>query len=318
MARKPRIHLPGSHYHVMLRGNSGEDVFFCEEDYYYLCFLIQEGIDKYSHRVHAFCYMNNHIHLLIQVSEISLSKIIQNLAFRYTRWINYKMKRVGHLFQGRYKAILIDSDSYLLQLVKYIHLNPVKANLTKYPEEYHWSSHWAYLGRKNIPWLTTGYVLSQFSKYPHIARSYYQAFINENLYENNREVYEKGNYEGRLLGDDTFICKTLQSVGEATPATITIENLIRIICNFFEVEPSNLVRKGRQRNYTKIRCIIAYFVNETATLSLSNLAKVLNRDSSTLSAQAFKIKNSCHYDRKLEQDIKKIKELVFYNANMQA
>ena len=88
MARKARIHIPGGLYHVMLRGNGGQDIFFCPEDRYRLFILIQEGIERFGHRVHAFCLMGNHIHLAIQVSDIPLSRIMQNLSFRYTRWIN--------------------------------------------------------------------------------------------------------------------------------------------------------------------------------------------------------------------------------------
>ncbi len=100
----------------MLRGNGGQDIFFCPEDRYHLFILMQEGIERFGHRVHAFCLMSNHIHLVIQVSDIPLSRIMQNLSFRYPRWVNSRHKRMGHLFQGRYKALLVDGDSYLLEL----------------------------------------------------------------------------------------------------------------------------------------------------------------------------------------------------------
>jgi len=107
MARKPRVHISGGFYHVMLRGNGGADVFFNEEDRYRFYLLIQEGVERYGHRVHAFCLMSNHVHLVIQVGEISLSRIMQNLSFRYTRWVNGRQKRIGHLFQGRYWSMRI-------------------------------------------------------------------------------------------------------------------------------------------------------------------------------------------------------------------
>jgi REP element-mobilizing transposase RayT len=107
--------------------------------------------------------MTNHIHLAVQVDDISLSKIIQNLSFRYTRWINKCRKRIGHLFQGRYKAILVDADSYLLELVRYIHLNSCRAGIVNDPKDYPWSGHRTYLGEEQLPWLTTDWILSQFS-----------------------------------------------------------------------------------------------------------------------------------------------------------
>ena len=85
-----------------------QDIFFSDSDRYHMCFLLQEGIEKYGRRIHGFCFMKNHIHLLVQVGEISLSKIMQNVSFRYSQEINYKYNKVGRLFQGRFKAILID------------------------------------------------------------------------------------------------------------------------------------------------------------------------------------------------------------------
>lgn len=111
MARKPRIHLSGGLYHVIFRGNGGQSVFLNDEDRYRFYLLLQEGTCRFGYRVHAFCLMTNHIHLVLQVSETPLSRGMQNLSFRFTKWINWRQKRTGHLFQGRYKAVLVDGDS---------------------------------------------------------------------------------------------------------------------------------------------------------------------------------------------------------------
>ena len=158
MARKPRVHCPGALYHVMLRGNGGQEIFFSQEDRFRFYLLVQEDIERYGHKVHAFCLMTTHVHLAIQVGEIGLPRIIQNLAFRYTRWGNWRQSRTGHLFQGRYKAVLVDADTYLLELTRYIHLNPVRSGIVRIPEDYPWSGHRAYLGLETIPWLTTEWV----------------------------------------------------------------------------------------------------------------------------------------------------------------
>ena len=160
MARKPRLHYPGACYHVILRGNAGNAVFFDKEDRSRFFFLLQEGIERYKHRIHAYCLMTNHVHMAIQVGEVPLSRIIQNISFRYTRYMNSRKKQVGHLFQGRYKALLIDADSYLLELVRYVHNNPVRAGMVDTCEKYPWSSHKAYLGHELVPWLTMDWVLS--------------------------------------------------------------------------------------------------------------------------------------------------------------
>ena len=110
--------------------------------------LLQEGYQRFDHRIHAFCLMSNHVHLAIEVGAIPLAPIMQNISFRYTRWINQRQKRMGHLFQGRYKALLVDQENYLSALIRYIHLNPIRAGVVKELVEFPWSSHLAYLGKR--------------------------------------------------------------------------------------------------------------------------------------------------------------------------
>ena len=98
MARKPRVHYPTALYHVTLRGNGGQEIFFSQEDRFRFYLLLQEGIERYGHSIHAFCLMTNHVHLAIQVGDITLARIIQNISFRYTRWVNWRQSRTGHLF----------------------------------------------------------------------------------------------------------------------------------------------------------------------------------------------------------------------------
>lgn len=116
MARGNRIHSPGAFYHVMLRGNNGQNIFFSNWDRIKLCFLLQEGVERFGHRIHCFCFMSNHIHLAIEVAEVPLSRIVQNFAFRYSQYFNRKQRRIGHLFQRRFKSVLIDAQGYLVPL----------------------------------------------------------------------------------------------------------------------------------------------------------------------------------------------------------
>ena len=135
MARKPRIHFPSAVYHVILRGNAGDPIFFSDLDRYRLYLIFQYAVERFNCRIHAFCLMRNHAHIVVQTGDIPLSRIMQNISLRFTKWINYSQSRTGHLFQGRYKALLIDADSYLLELVRYIHLNPVRAGIVAATDE---------------------------------------------------------------------------------------------------------------------------------------------------------------------------------------
>ena len=123
----------------MLRCNGGQDIFFLDQDRYRWSLLIQEGVERHRHRIHGFCLMTNHAHVAIQVGETPLAKILQNPSFRYTQWVNRRRCRMGHLFQRRYKQVLADGEAYLLELVRYIHLNPARAGLLIAPDEYLWT-----------------------------------------------------------------------------------------------------------------------------------------------------------------------------------
>ena len=236
MARKPRVHYPAALYHVILRGNGGQEIFFGQEDRFRFYLLLQEGIERYGHQVHAFCLMTNHVHLAIQVREVGLPRIIQNLAFRYTRWVNWRQNRTGHLFQGRYKTVLIDADSYLLELTRYIHLNPVRSGMVRRAEDYPWSGQRAYLGLETIPWLTTDRVLSMFSGRRDRARRTYRGFVEEGKEEGHQGEYGKGSeIDSRILGDMVFIDKVLGQSQERLKRRVTVEEIVSRVCKEFSL-----------------------------------------------------------------------------------
>jgi REP element-mobilizing transposase RayT len=210
MARKPRLHIPGASYHVILRGNARDDIFFADEDRNRFYLLLQEGVERFGHRIHAFCLMTNHVHLAVQVGDVPLSKIMQNVSFRYTRWVNWRKNRTGHLFQGRHKAFLVDTDEYLLQLIRYIHLNPVRVGLTKLPVDYRWSSHLAYLGKEVLPWLATDWALSHFAPTNGKARQGFARFVADGIAEVHRpEFHGHGMTDSCCIGEDRFVEQAL-------------------------------------------------------------------------------------------------------------
>lgn len=283
MARKPRLHENGGVYHVMLRGNGGQAIFFDDEDHTHFYFLLEQGIARYGHRIHGFCLMSNHVHLAIQVGEEPLAKIMQNLSFRYTRWINRKQKRIGHLFQGRYKAIMVDRDVYLLELVRYIHLNPVRAKLVRQPQNYAWSGHRAYLGQEALAWLNTDWVLSQFSTRLAGSRKRYETFLHEGRSEGRREEFHcGGDNDQRVLGDDRFVEKVLHM--SCAPAKhITLDKLIKIVCHEYRLAESDLAAVGRKRQASEARCIIGCLAQKSGQITLTEVGKRFGRDVTTLS-----------------------------------
>ncbi len=230
----------------MLRGNGGQDIYFDDDDRQHFYLLMQQGIARYGHRIHGFCLMTNHVHLVVEVGAQPLAKIMQNLSFRYTRWVNKKHKRIGHLFQGRYKAILVNRDHYLLELVRYVHLNPVRAKLVRQTHLYRWSGHRTYLGRETLPWLITEVVLGQFGMRLGTSRKRYEIFIGEGYSEGRRdEFHSGGNDDGRVLGDARFTRRILNTPVTA-PRAVTLDRLIRTVCREYNLTDKMLASAGRQ------------------------------------------------------------------------
>jgi len=282
MARKPRLHVPGGLYHVMLRGNGGQDIFFDHEDRYHLYLLIQHGVERYGHRIHGFCCMTNHIHLAIQVADDPLSGIMQNLSFRYTRWINKKQARTGHLFQGRYKAILVDADHYLLELVRYIHLNPVRAGRVENPQDYAWSGHRAYLGMETLPWLETDWVLSQFAKRLKTCRHRYEVFISAGKEEGYRQEFHHGGEDGRVLADDRFLEQVLGKKVHSLP-DVSLDDIVAYVSAEYGVSEEELRGPSRNHRVSEARAVIGWLSRRLRASSITDVALYFQRAPSTFS-----------------------------------
>jgi REP element-mobilizing transposase RayT len=199
VARLPRIEYSGALYHVLARGNQRRDVFHDDADR--AKYLGKLAAYKQRHRfvLYAYVLMTNHVHLLIETRDVSLAKIMQGIHQSYTQYYNRRYQTVGHVFQGRYKAVVCARDSYLLELVRYIHLNPVRAKLVADPADYRWSTHRSYIGMEAESSVDTQPVLAQFADRPSEARRRYRAFVGAAGSGESRPEYYQ-----RVLGDETF------------------------------------------------------------------------------------------------------------------
>jgi putative transposase len=310
MARKPRIHYPGAFYHVMLRGNGGQDIFSSDTDLIRFNLLLQEGVERYQHRIHAFCLMRNHVHLVIQVGQVSLSRIMQNVSFRYTRHFNKYQKRIGHLFQGRYKALLVDSDSYLVELVRYIHCNPIRSGIVSKLDDYSWSSHTAYLGKTVIPWLTKEIVLTQFAKNTNKAIKLYENFVQMGIAEKHRQEFHSGMCDGRILGNDSFSEKALSLAEKKSSRKITFSQIINAVVKEYGITERSLSEPGKTRLFAEARAVAAFLVQEEEHLSLTDLGKLLNRDLAALSRAASRIRDRLRVNSKLAKRVSSLREKI--------
>jgi REP element-mobilizing transposase RayT len=178
MARPLRIELSGGLYHITSRGDRREDIYFSDADRETWLTLLAQVCERFNWLCHAYCLMTNHYHLVIETPEGNLAKGMRQLNGVYTQWLNRTHARIGHVFQGRYKAILVEKDSYLLELARYVVLNPVRAGMVNNVGDWQWSSYPAMIGQTPLPiWLQTDWILAQFSSHRDRARLGYQDFV---------------------------------------------------------------------------------------------------------------------------------------------
>lgn len=165
MARQWRIEYAGAIYHVLSRGNSGQEIFRSKDDRQLFLDLLAKLVERFDIEVHAYVLMGNHYHLLLKTKHANLSRAMQWFGTSYTRKFNLKNSTGGHLFQGRFKSILVENDTYLLRLSCYIHRNPVRAGIVERLADYQWSSYgfYAYKKKKVPAWLTIKTILNQLS-----------------------------------------------------------------------------------------------------------------------------------------------------------
>jgi REP element-mobilizing transposase RayT len=203
MSRPLRIEFPGAYYHIMNRGLAYQDVFADRSDRELFLNLLSECHEMWGIRVIAYCLLSNHYHLLIQTPQGNLSRVMRHVDGLYTQHFNRRQKRDGPLFRGRYKAIVVDAEEYLMAVARYIHHNPVAAGLVRSPERYEWSSCRLYLEERRRPvWLDTDQLLGRFP--PKDRRKAFVAFMRSKI-EGPLETFYRSGRMLPVLGSDIFI-----------------------------------------------------------------------------------------------------------------
>ncbi|MBX9868677.1 MAG: transposase [Burkholderiaceae bacterium] len=182
MSRPLRLELAGGLYHITSRGDRREDIFLDDDDREYWLATLAQVCQRHHWVCHAWCQMSNHYHLIIETVEANLSQGMRQLNGVYTQSMNRKHRRVGHVFQGRYKAIMVEKDAYLLELARYVVLNPIRARMVKDINDWRWSSYPAMIGiEASPPWLQTNWLLGQFGKQRKRAIARYMDFVREGV-----------------------------------------------------------------------------------------------------------------------------------------
>jgi REP element-mobilizing transposase RayT len=282
MPRSLRLHVPGAFYHVTLRGNHRQDIFFARRDRLLFEELTAEVLERFCARLHAYCWMTNHVHMLLQVGDTPLGRLMLRIAGRYARSVQRHLGTTGHLFEKRYYPVLVDADEHLLGLLRYIHLNPVRSQLVKHPSAYPWSSHHAYLGRVTQPWLTTDFALRMFHLERKGAIDAYAHFVDQGLASDcPSPLLECNSSDKRILGSDDFAGKLLGAAWKSRSRT-TLSELVEVACREFSVTEEELRSPSCERRLTKGRAWVAHQAVVQRIASLSTVARHFNRSEAAL------------------------------------
>jgi len=324
MARPLRIEFPGAFYHVMNRGNTGMDIFESERDREKFLEYVGKAVVRYEIKVHTYCLMSTHYHILIETPHANLSQVIKWINVSYSIYFNRKRRRCGHLFQGRFKAVLVDADQYLKHLSRYIHLNPVRAGMVGHCKDYRWSSYPVFGGYVKSPeWFKTDWLLSLFGDRG-IANKRYREFV-ESVQNEKIENPSDDIVSGAILGGVDFVnwvkktflskesdSKEMPQLKSLKPRP-TPDDLIQVVSEEFGCERESILRKGKKRNFA--RDLAIYLCREMMGETGVGLGRHFGGISG--SGIVFKynqIANQIESDRKLKGRVNRIRKQILNSA----
>lgn len=277
MSRPLRLQYPNAWYHVMNRGRRGEAVFQSRGDYQCFIDILHEAVELFSFRISAYCLMANHYHMLVQTPDANLSRAMRHINGVYTQRFNSQHGYDGQLFRGRYKAILVSEDRYLLQLVRYIHKNPVRAGIAVNPEQYVWSSHRAYLSKaKKWEWLHKQFILSMLAENSKHGLELYRSFMAE---DEDKTFLDQMSLKRlpSVLGDNQFV-NTIKErffegkrhieVPESKRLAPEVTDIINAVCDYYGMDKAQL-HAAKRGNVNEARNMAVYLLRYFRGESLS-------------------------------------------------
>jgi len=315
VSRPLRIEYPGAFYHVTSRGNERKMVFQSTRDREKYLSYLESAHDRYGAIVHVYCLMGNHYHLLLETPRGNLSKILHHINGAYTTYFNIKRSRSGHLFQGRFKGILVEKDAYCKELSRYIHLNPVRAGLVKTPSEYPWSSYRYFIGKDRRPeWLTTELVLGDFGGEERKRYRGYREYVERG---ETRELESplKRVVASTFLGSEEFIndikTKYLERMKIDKRNIPSIKKVFRGP-SFEDIEKEVVKVLGKDRTFYKKICI--YMSHQYSGMRLDEVGAHFGMKGGAVSQLSRRLKEAIRGDKELGEILGKIKKEALLNV----
>jgi putative transposase len=287
MGRPNRIQFSGACYHIMLQGNNRQDIFLGNQDRRFFQSLLKGYKDRYGLKVYAYCLMANYVHLLIETAQPNLSKVMQGFNTAYTKYFNQKHNTIGHVFQGRYKALLVDKDNYMLELTRYIHLAPIREGLREKPWRYQWSSCPAYVeSETREPLVDSDVVLKEFAKNRLKQSVRYMQYIKERAKQTDVDLPR---VRGLFVGSDDFIARVQKMAGTAAISTdhagekATAEAILSEVMDKHGIDEEKLFGRSQWREISSVRKVAIYRMWKEARMGVTEIGRMFNRTPSAVS-----------------------------------
>ena len=315
MSRPLRIQYPDAWYHVMNRGRRGENIFISKEDYWSFVDLLKELSEVFNVNIAAYCLMPNHYHLLVQTPDANLSRSMRQLNGIYTQRYNRRHGCDGQLFRGRYKSILVESDSYALELVRYIHRNPLDSGLVDNLQKYPWSTHKIYLSdAKKWKWVYTDYILKLFSKTKPESVKLYKQFVSKETPEGINRIFARRN-QPSILGDKSFIEKIKEKyfhpkyfdeIPESRSLAPDTDKIKSVVCDFYNIEDADLYLT-RRGHFNEPRNVAVYLMRHLRNDTLNQVGEQFGiKKYSTVSSIIERVKSEMNIRKGFKKRVKDI------------
>lgn len=319
MSRPLRIEYDGAWYHVMNRGRRSERIFEDRNDYLMFIELLNDAIELWDVRISAYCLMSNHYHLLIQTPKGNLSRAMRHINGVYTQRFNRVHGLDGQLFRGRFKSIIVDGESYLLQLVRYIHRNPLRAGLSDHLHEYPWSSHKGYLSSAGKwGWLYKDIILSQLSSVKEVRIKAYKEFMNKDDSEDIMQVFG-GRKWPIFLGDEKFVKwlkgkffkqKRNSQVPESFALSPDLVSIKKAVCLHYGIDDFELM-KSRRGRFNEPRSMAIYLARTLRNDGLLEIGSEFGLNGySSVSSVLVGMRKKLHNNRHMRKKYEKIEKAV--------
>jgi putative transposase len=305
MARPLRIEFPGALYHVIARGNERKAVFHDDADREFYLGRLAHYREKHGFFVWAYCLMDNHVHLGLEMGKVPLSRVMAGLQTSYTQYFNRRHRRAGHLFQGRYKAFLVEKDRYALAMVRYIHENPVRAGMLKRASEYTWSSDRYFRRGEGPEWLDLGRVLPLLGRTRPAAAAAYRRL----MHEEPEQPYDELPAHGQVVkGAETFADRIMAEAGEPPPIRkkLRLDVAASVVSRGEEISLVEMKSTGRGRRASRARLLTAWLARDVGGLSLSRAARYFGRDPSTFARGVGELEESMAKDAALKARVARL------------